>query len=67
MALSLGLDPDYEVVAMTNTLDAVRFSRWGPRLTRCVAVGMWVLLVPARLLGAAFITQATAVLFALLT
>lgn len=28
---------------------------------------MWVLLVPARLLGTAFITQATAVLFALLT
>jgi len=28
---------------------------------------MWVLLVPARLLGAAFITQTTAVLFALLT
>lgn len=28
---------------------------------------MWVLLVPARLFGAAFIIQATAVLFALLT
>lgn len=39
MALSLGLDPDYEVVAMTNTLDTVRSSRWGPRLTRWVAVG----------------------------
>lgn len=39
MALSLGLDPDYEVVAMTNTLDTVRSSHWGPRLTRWVAVG----------------------------
>lgn len=39
MALSLGLDPDYEVVAMTNTLYTVRSSRWDPRLTRCVAVG----------------------------
>ncbi len=39
MALSLGLDPDYEVVAMTNTLDTVRSSRWDPRLTRWVPVG----------------------------
>lgn len=67
MALSLGLDPDYEVVAMMNTLDTVRSSRWGPRLTRWVAVGHVGVAGARAPVGAALITQATAVLFALLT
>lgn len=67
MALSLGLDPDYEGVAMTNTLDTVRSSRWDPRLTRWVPVGHVGVAGARAPVGAAFITQATAVLFALLT
>lgn len=52
---------------MTNTLDTVRSSRWDPRLTRWVAVGHVGVAGARAPVGAAFITQATAVWFALLT
>ncbi|WP_445440407.1 hypothetical protein [Corynebacterium argentoratense] len=52
---------------MTNTLDTVRSSRWDPRLTRWVPVGHVGVAGARAPVGAAFITQATAVLFALVT